>query len=220
MVRLLLLAQRAEYAYFSEARLRRNIHTISGAGSFYNVDAINSLLAVRCDVFEERAGGLVEDYETTLALKQLGWRITGNQWCIAYTDLMPTMKSLIDQRIRWVRGTVDEWRRYGWCKATRLSIIGMILGFAGTLYTVLWLTVSVNSIAGHGKGLDPRYLLLALFWAVYRVWQVRHSGLRIIMWEAALLPEWAFNLVRTYWLVQGITASYLGRAATWLEGGT
>ena len=40
---------------------------------------------------------------------------------------MPTMRMLLAQRVRWVRGTVDEWRRYGWCRETYLSIMGMIL---------------------------------------------------------------------------------------------
>lgn len=106
---LLLLFQKVEYGRFAATRLRRNIHTMSGAGSFYRATALNDLLRQRPDVFEERESNLVEDYETTLALKMLGWRITSNQGCIAYTDLMPTMRMLLAQRIRWVRGTGSPW---------------------------------------------------------------------------------------------------------------
>ena len=33
--------------------------------------------------------------------------------------------------------------------------------------------------------------------------------------EAALLPETAFNVIRGYWLLKAVAASYLGRAPAW-----
>ena len=213
--RLLLILQRAEYGRFAATRLRRNVHTMSGAGSFYRASALNDLLAARPDVFEERPSNLVEDYETTLALKQRGWRVTSNQQCIAYTDLMPSMGMLIAQRTRWVRGTVDEWRRYGWCKATWLSMAGMIAGIAGIGYAAVWIGVSVGALAAHGWAADPRYLFLAAFWSAYQGFAVRHMGWRVVLLEAALLPEAAFNVVRNYWLAKAILSSYTHRAAAW-----
>jgi len=212
---LLLLFQKVEYGRFAATRLRRNIHTMSGAGSFYRATALNDLLRQRPDVFEERESNLVEDYETTLALKMLGWRITSNQGCIAYTDLMPTMRMLLAQRIRWVRGTVDEWRRYGWCRATRLSIIGMILSVPGIGYAALWGTISARALMRHGAHLDYRYALLAAFWSTYQGFSVRHMGSKVILFEMALIPEMLFNLVRNYWLLRSVLASYLGGTRAW-----
>lgn len=212
--RLLLMFQRAEYGRFAHTRLRTNVHTMSGAGSFYRATALNGLLAARPSVFSERPGGLVEDYETTLALKQAGWRVTSNQQCIAYTGLMPTLSMLLAQRTRWVRGTVDEWRRYGWCKATWLSIASMIAGITGIGYAGVWIAVSAAGLSAHGT-IDPRYLLLAAFWSAYQGWAVRHMGWRVVVFEAALLPEAAFNLIRNYWLFKAIIASYAGRAPAW-----
>lgn len=213
--RLLLTYQRAEYGRFAQARVRRNVHTMSGAGSFYPAAALNDLLATRADVFEERPGNLVEDYETTLALKQRGWRVTSNQQCVAYTDLMPTMGMLLAQRTRWVRGTVDEWRRYGWCRATWLSMLGMIAGVTGIGYAGVWIAISVAGLAAHGWHADPRFLLLAGFWSAYQGWSVKHMGWRVVVFEAVLLPEAVFNLVRNYWLAKAIATSYLGRAPAW-----
>ena len=212
---MLLLFQRIEYARFASNRLRHNVHTMSGAGSFYRATALNDLLGHRPDVFEERESNLVEDYETTLALKKRGWRITSNQGCIAYTDLMPTMRLLIAQRVRWVRGTVDEWRRYGWGQATWLSIMTMILSLPGIGYAMLWGTLSVRAYLYHGLHLDCRYLLLALFWSVYQGFSVRNMGWKIVIFEMVLLPEAMFNLLRNYWLLRSILASYLGRTRTW-----
>jgi cellulose synthase/poly-beta-1,6-N-acetylglucosamine synthase-like glycosyltransferase len=212
---LLLLFQRIEYARFAFTRLRRNVHTMSGAGSFYRIAALNDLLRQRADVFEERESNLVEDYETTLALKVLGWRITSNQGCVAYTDLMPNLHMLLAQRVRWVRGTVDEWRRYGWRRHTCLSIIGMILAVPGVLYTALWVTVSVKAFTAHGMHPDYRYSLLAIFWSLYQGFSVRRMGFKIILFEMALLPEALFNLIRDYWVLKSIISAYLGNARSW-----
>jgi cellulose synthase/poly-beta-1,6-N-acetylglucosamine synthase-like glycosyltransferase len=213
---LLLLYQRIEYGRFAATRLRRNVHTMSGAGSFYRAAALNELLSIRPDVFEERESNLVEDYETTLALKMLGWQITSNQGCIAYTDLMPTMRMLLAQRIRWVRGTVDEWRRYGWCQATYLSIIGMLLSVPGIGYAALWATLSLHAFIAHGVHPDYRFLLLAAFWSAYQGFSVRHMGYKVVLFEMALIPEMIFNLVRNYWLLRSILASYAASNRAWV----
>jgi cellulose synthase/poly-beta-1,6-N-acetylglucosamine synthase-like glycosyltransferase len=157
----------------------------------------------------------VEDYETTLALKVLGWRVTSNQACIAYTDLMPTMRMLLAQRIRWVRGTVDEWRRYGWCRATGISIIGSVFTLPAILYTALWSAVSVRAFILHGVHPDYRYALFAAVWSLYQGFSVRHMGYKVVLFEMALVPEVLFNLVRNYWLLRSVLASYLGGARAW-----
>jgi cellulose synthase/poly-beta-1,6-N-acetylglucosamine synthase-like glycosyltransferase len=211
----LLLLQRIEYGRFTSTRLRENVHTMSGAGSFYRADALNDLLSKRADVFEERETNLVEDYETTLALKVCGWRVTSNQKCVAYTDLMPTLGMLRAQRIRWVRGTVDEWRRYGWCKATRLSITGAIACLAGIVYMAAWATFSAWAVLDHGGHLDYRYLLLAVFWSAYQGISAKHMGWKIIIFEMALLPELFFNMLRYHWLISSIFASYRGSGRLW-----
>ena len=212
---LILLFQQVEYGRFAATRLRRNIHTMSGAGSFYRAAALNDLLRQRPDVFEERESNLVEDYETTLALKMLGWRITSNQGCIAYTDLMPTMQMLLAQRIRWVRGTVDEWRRYGWCRATYLSIISMILSVPGIGYAALWGTISARAFMLHGAHLDYRYALLVAFWSIYQGFSVRHMGYKVVLFEMALIPEISFNLARNYWVLRSVVASYVSSTRAW-----
>lgn len=212
---LLLLFQKIEYGRFAATRLRRNVHTMSGAGSFYRSAALNDLLCERPAIFEERESNLVEDYETTLALKALGWRVTSNQACIAYTDLMPTMKMLLAQRTRWVRGTVDEWRRYGWCRHTCLSIMGMMFSIPGILYAALWGAVSVHSLMLHGAHLDYRYAFLAAFWSLYQGFSVRHMGYKVVLFEMALVPEVLFNIARNYWLLKSILSSYVGSARAW-----
>jgi hypothetical protein len=40
-------------------------------------------------------------------------------------------------------------------------------------------------------------------------------GCKVILFEMALLPEAIFNLVRNYWLLRSVLASYLGNAREW-----
>jgi cellulose synthase/poly-beta-1,6-N-acetylglucosamine synthase-like glycosyltransferase len=213
--RALVFFQRVEYSRFTVTRLRRNVHTMSGAGAFYRAEALNDLYEARGQVFEQRETNLVEDYETTLALKRAGWRVTANQACIAYTDLMTSMRALLAQRTRWVRGTVDEWRRYGWCRETRASIAGMAATVAGLLYTLAWASWSAREIGLHGWHPDPRYLVLAAFWSLYQGASVRHMGWRTVLVEAALLPELAFGAVRYWWLARSVVASYRRTGRAW-----
>ena len=213
--RLLLFYQKIEYGRFAATRLRRNVHTMSGAGSLYRASALAGLLASRPDVFEERPDNLVEDYETTLALKLHGWRITSNQQCVAYTDLMPTLRMLTTQRTRWVRGTIGEWRRYGWCRATWLSMTSMIVGFAGVIYAIAWTATSIVALTVHGGAADPRYLLLAAFWSAYQGITARSLGWRVVLFEVALIPEALFNVIRNYWLIRSILTAYFSRTSDW-----
>lgn len=212
--RLLYLFQRIEYGRFAHSRIRVNVHTMSGAGSVYRAEALNQLIAARGEVFDRRS--LVEDYEATLALKQARWKITTNEHVLAFTDVMPNLRMLLAQRTRWTRGTVDEWRRYGWCRATWVSICSMILGLAGLAYSALWITVFAMHLA-HGGSFapDPRFLALGGFWMLYQGWAARSLGWRIMLFEALILPETIFGFVHWYWVIKSIAMSYTSRAQAW-----
>ena len=217
--RFLLGMQRIEYGRYAYTRILRSVHTMSGAGSVYRTAALQGLLDWRGEVFWQDARNLVEDYETTLALKESGWAVTANQWCVAYTDLMPDLPSLVRQRQRWVRGTVDTLRQRGWTKHTWMSITSIIIGIAGFLYMLAWMGVTVIAMARNGLQVHPAYLALPVFWSVYSAWTVRHLGLRSVLVEAALLPEFVFNLLRAYWLIASVLVSYTSRRrpAAWAE---
>ncbi len=204
--RILLLIQRVEYGRYASGRVRRNVHTMAGAGSFYRVGALADLLSTRPDVFEERDTNLVEDYETTLALKARGWKVTTNQNCIAYTDLMPTMKMLTAQRVRWTRGTVDEWKRYGICRDTWLPILMMPFGIG----VAIWSVLNVTMLAANG-GMNMHVVPVISIFAAYRAYGARALGWRAVTFEALLLPEITFGLVYDYWLIKAILVSFFSR---------
>jgi len=213
--RYLLGMQIIEYGRAANMRYRSDIHTMAGAGSFYRGKALQSLLDLRGKVFWEDHRNLVEDYETTLTLKECGWKVTANQLCIAYTDLMPTLKELLQQRERWVRGTVDSLRRRGWTKFTWHSIVTMILGLFGAAYVLGWGTTQLAALAVYGLPSQPVFWVLAAFWVIYPAVRVRNLGWKAMLVEALLIPQLVYTVVRTYWIVSSIFKSYTTRVSAW-----
>ncbi|MEV6397230.1 glycosyltransferase family 2 protein [Streptomyces sp. NPDC051907] len=213
--RYLLGMQIIEYGRAGNTRFRRDVHTMSGAGSFYRSEALQGLLDWRGQVFWEDHRNLVEDYETTLALKESGWKVTANQFCIAYTDLMPTLRELIQQRERWSRGTVDALRARGWTKFTWHTIITLILGLIGAAYILGYGGTQLVMAAKHGFSEQPIFFALFAFWIIYPALRVRSLGWKAMLVEALLIPELVFTVVRTYWLVSSIVKSYVTRVSAW-----
>lgn len=214
--RTLTLFQEIEYARHHSARFRRNVHTMSGAGSFYRAPAIQSILNDRGKLFREDSWNLVEDYETTLELKEHGWKVTSNYHCVAYTDLMTSLKSLIKQRTRWVRGTVDELRRRGLRKSTASGIAALLIGTLGTLLVAMWGAWNIHRVATQGIGLDPKSLLLwGSAYPLYQAWLVRQLGWRAVLVEILVVPELIFGVLRQYWLYKSIILSFVSNTHTW-----
>lgn len=213
--RYLLGMQIIEYGRAAQARYRRDVHTMSGAGSFYRAEALQGLIDWRGEVFWEDHRNLVEDYETTLALKESGWKVTANELCIAYTDLMPTLRELVQQRERWSRGTVDTLRRRGWTKFTWHSIATMIMGLIGFVYILGWGSRQLVLLAEYGFYHQPLLWALFAFWIVYPALRIRSLGWKAMLVEAVLLPELVYTVVRSYWLVSSIAKSYVTRVSAW-----
>ena len=204
-----------EYGRAANSRYRRDVHTMSGAGSFYRGEALQSLLDWRGEVFWEDHSNLVEDYETTLALKESGWKVTANQLCIAYTDLMPTLRELIQQRERWSRGTVDTLRSRGLTRFTWHSIATMVMGFMGFAYILGFGSAQLVAAATGGFTTAPFFWVLFSFWIVYPALRVTNLGWKAMLVEALLIPELVYTVVRTYWLVSSVAKSYLTRVSAW-----
>jgi cellulose synthase/poly-beta-1,6-N-acetylglucosamine synthase-like glycosyltransferase len=213
--RYLLGMQIIEYGRAANSRYRRDVHTMSGAGSFYRGEALQSVIDWRGEVFWEDHRNLVEDYETTLTLKESGWKVTANQLCIAYTDLMPTLRELIQQRERWGRGTVDTLRSRGWTKFTWHSIATMILALLGSVYVLGWGSTQLAKMARAGVPQSQVFWLLVAFWVVYPAMRVRRLGWKAMLVEAVLIPELVYTVVRTYWLVTSLVKSYATRVSAW-----
>lgn len=213
--RYLLGMQILEYGRAAHARYRTNVHTMSGAGSFYRGTALQSVIDRRGQVFWEDHRNLVEDYETTLALKEAGWKVTANEFCIAYTDLMPTLRELVVQRERWTRGTVDALRLRGWSAFTRRAIVTLFFNFFGFACFLIWGSAYWTSLAGGNFQHWPAILLLTAFWAVYSAVAVRQLGWKAMLVQALLIPGMLYTLLNMYWSISSVLKSYFTPVPAW-----
>ena len=207
--------QRAEYTRYAYTRVRTNIHTMSGAAALYRSAALDDLIAERGCVFDERPTNLVEDYETTLALRDAGWACTTNGQCIAYTQLETTVRDLVRQRQRWVRGTVDELRRRGRPdEHTWASVVQIALGAVALPWVYAWIVYAV--VVGVTAGeIAPVWLAFSGAIALWQAWTIRPLGRRSMLVAGSLIPELVYGLVRSYWFFTAIGRSFIGRSQSW-----
>lgn len=206
--RMLAWMQRVEYARAGYLRVRREAHTLPGAGSFIRGEAVLQILRDRGILFDQRPSNLVEDFELTLEIKRHGWRCRTNYWCVAKTDLMPTISGLLKQRTRWVRGTVDELRRRGWQRETRGSIALMWYGLFSLPVFYLWPVLAGYLMLQGGVRLWDFWILP--FVSMYQALSVKRIGFLAAFGAALLVFDVAFALLRHYWFLKSIMQAFLG----------
>ena len=71
----------------------------------------------------EQVGGypddtLAEDQDLTIAIQRAGWKVTYDQYAVAWTESPETMKGLAKQRFRWAFGTLQCLWKHGVIMAT------------------------------------------------------------------------------------------------------
>lgn len=206
----LVLMQRLEYARAGFTRIRKNIHTLSGAGSMIRIEAVLGAIGCRGKLFDERTDNLVEDFETTLAIKRLGWKCINNYYCHVQTDLMTTIPLLMKQRIRWVHGTINELRRRGWRRESWASILTMWYAFLSIPVFYFWvMLVAIHVAFGEPVLTDFWFLgLVVLFQAV----SVYRLGWRMMLLAALIIPDLLFGIIRHTWIITSLAKSYTRRA--------
>jgi cellulose synthase/poly-beta-1,6-N-acetylglucosamine synthase-like glycosyltransferase len=202
----LALVQQLEYARAGFTRLRVNIHTMSGAGSMLRMKAVLDVLDSRGVLFAERTDNLVEDFETTLEVKRMGWKCISNYYCHVQTDLMTTIPELMKQRVRWVHGTINELRRRGWSKETWQSILTMWYAYISIPVYYLWvLLLGVQMTLG--KPVLWGFWFLG-FVMIFQALSVYRLGWKMMLLAALLLPELLFAVIRHAWIIVSLVKSY------------
>jgi cellulose synthase/poly-beta-1,6-N-acetylglucosamine synthase-like glycosyltransferase len=207
--RALAVVQQLEYARAGFTRIRKNIHTMTGAGSMIRTQAVIDVLTTRGVLFDERSDNLVEDFEATLEIKRLGWKVVNNYYCHVQTDLMLTVPDLMKQRTRWVQGTIDELRRHGWHKESRLSILTMWYAVLSIPVFYLWITLGAFHIAV-GNAVPAHFWFLALV-VVFQAISVYRLGWRMMLLAAVMIPEMLYAVLRHTWIVASLVKSFVGR---------
>lgn len=204
--------QRLEYATADSRRVERldSIQILAGSCVMYRMDALRQVAKYRGNDQFYDEGNLIEDYELTLTLKELDWKVTIGIKMHSWTDVPLSLKIHWQQRIRWARSHVDTLRQKGWNKVTRRDILGHVtfslLLSQQAFFLVLLMYLLLNGVV---FAWNPfLWLILGLFWAdrLYRIKYVLNPTATDVFIRAVFLPEEAYGLwhsvqrVWAYWL--------------------
>jgi cellulose synthase/poly-beta-1,6-N-acetylglucosamine synthase-like glycosyltransferase len=215
--------QRNEYTRYSRDISRTGrVMVLTGTGTLFRVKALRAVAQARGSVLPGTPGqvydtlALTEDNELTLALKQLGWRLTSPSACTVVTEIMPTWRDLWQQRMRWQRGALENLRHYGLSRTT-LRYWGQQLGIGlGVLafQAYIWVTVALLS-SGVPLGLHPFWTGIGLIFLVERVVTVRRDGWRAQLLALPLVVELVYDLFIQAVFVRSLIDVLTRREATW-----
>lgn len=159
---------------------------------------------------------LTEDNELTIALKSLGALTISPGECSVVTELMPSWRTLWQQRLRWQRGALENLGAYGFTPQTlRYWFQQFGIGY-GTLALSSYLLLMLLLIFASGTWIwFPFWLSIGLIFLVERVVTVWRGGWRARAIAALLIPELVYALFLDAVYVKGVWDIFTGRNATW-----
>ena len=216
--------QRNEYTRYQRhiARRRGRVFVLTGTASLFRAYALRAVADARGflipghhgDVYDTLA--MTEDNELTLALKTLGAKMTTPRECRAVTEVMPNLRALWRQRMRWQRGALENLGAYGLTRTTLpywLQQIGIGYGTIA-LNSYLFLML-VTLLAADGLQVYWFWFAVGLVFVVERVVTVWRVGWRGRALAAPLVIELAYDLVLQASFVVSLVEIASGRKAGW-----
>lgn len=157
------------------SRAGGRIHVLSGAAAFIKVGVLRHVAESRGTVLPGTKGevmlrtSIVEDYELTLAIQKLGYEVTSSKRCQMFSDLMPTIRELEGQRMRWYRGTIETLHLYGVGSIHTARTAGAILFnlFSSSVMALAYLMIAFGWVAVRAEPDWRFFLLIPIFLAEY-----------------------------------------------------
>jgi poly-beta-1,6-N-acetyl-D-glucosamine synthase len=204
---LLRIIQENEFARDGYSLTRRGNRTriVVGTSTLFPVPVLRAVISARAsgklpgahvpDVYSVES--ITEDYELTLALKQLGVETYSPPSLDAVTDVMPTISALWQQRVRWQRGAFTDLGKYGLSTVTTWYYAAQAMWCFGMLTVALIVTqiIMVVTIYGHFRPAAIWIGTLPLFVA-HRVMTVRRTGKKGMLVAALMVPEVCYDFFR------------------------
>lgn len=193
--------QMMEYARAEKInRSRRGVAPVlAGAATMFSVKALRSVYETRGHLYEPV---LTEDYELSLALRVNGYETLAPRACRARTDLMPTVRMLWAQRLRWYRGAFEALREHGFRRGIRSDIGWLTFSlWAAASRWLFFLTLGVTVLTVGQMSFSPWLLLLFAFASLIRIVQVQELGWKYMLLAGVMVEElyYAFFLEAVLW---------------------
>jgi cellulose synthase/poly-beta-1,6-N-acetylglucosamine synthase-like glycosyltransferase len=216
--------QRNEYTrYQRDLRRRRGrVFVLTGTASVFRPRALRAVAEERGanlpgipgDVYDTVA--LTEDNELTIALKCLGALMISPRECTVVTEVMPSMRALWNQRLRWQRGALENLGAYGLRPQTfrywmqQLGIGYGVIALGSYLALILLMVLATSTWVWF-----PFWIGIGMVFTVERIVTVWRGGWKARLLGLTLFPELFYAMFLNVVYVKGIWDLSLARQATW-----
>ncbi len=181
--------QTMEYARAERiTRSRRGFAPIlAGAATMFSVAALRAVHRSRGRLYEPV---LTEDYELSLALRVHGYETLAPRACRAQTELMPTVRMLWAQRLRWYRGAFECLRTYRLRRGVRSDMAWLAFSLWAAATRWLFIAAIAYTVLTVGQvSFTPWLLLLFALAAAIRAIQVQALGWKYMLAAGLLVEE-------------------------------
>lgn len=211
--------QRNEYARYGRdvRRLKGKCLVVTGTAAMFRAATLRRISAARLEGRLPRGDGqggiydttvLTEDNELTFAILHLGYRVLSPKECTLSTEVMPTWRSLWQQRLRWKRGAIENCFQYGVTRITWRYWGRQLLTLAGVLVTFAYLgSVAASLVMAGSLTFQPFWLAVTGVFVLERVITVKDRG-----WRRALLAASMYELLYDVFLQLVHARAYLDAA--------
>lgn len=161
---------------------------------------------------------LCEDYEMTLAMKTLGYKLVSPAECRPQTHAMPTVAKLRGQRVRWTRGALDDLRVYGWTRVTWKYIMAQVGRCLAMLSPLLFAAYLISLQVTYGRiDWDIPWVMVNFLFIGERIISVRKGGRKAMLLAATLFPELLYDWFMAMCYVQGAVQHLRNAEKVWKE---
>lgn len=219
--------QRNEYVRYSAQlnRRRGKVFVLTGTATMFRSRAMREvarnrgiiLPGTRGDVYDTHA--LTEDNELTIALKTLGALIISPATCTVVTEVMPTLRALWVQRLRWQRGALENIGAYGITPPTlRYWAQQLGIGYSVIALTSFLSLILITLLALHIWIWFPFWLGLGVVFTIERVVSAWKGGWPARLLAVTVIPELFFDMFLNLIYIKGIIDITRGRQGSWGPG--
>lgn len=216
--------QRNEYArYAREIRRRRGkVYVLTGTASLFRPRALRTVAAERGrslpgvagDVYDTIA--LTEDNELTLAIRSLGGLMVSPAQCTVVTEVMPTWRTLWNQRLRWQRGALENLGAYGLRPPViRYWAQQLGIGYGAIALFAYFVLIIVQLLSADSWVWFPFWIVIGLIFMLERVVTAWGGGWRSRLLGLAVFPELFYATFLNFVFLKGILDISLQRKAQW-----
>jgi len=216
--------QRNEFTRYQRYISRRHgkVFVLTGTASLFRAYALKAVADSRGSLIPGPPGhvydtlAMTEDNEMTLALRTLGAKMVSPMQCRVTTEVMPDLKALWRQRMRWERGALENIGAYGLTRATlRYWLQQVGIGYGTIALNAYFLLATLTLLSADSFALAPFWAAMGAIFIVEKVVTVWAVGWRGRLLAFPLFVEIAYDLLLQVIFIKSLIDIATGRSAGW-----